>query len=115
MRFTLTLGIIAIAGMALAGCGEAEKTTADRIEDIAALTGNTANGEAVFADKCSVCHGPQGEGKGSTPAMSQAVDGRSDDDLFTGLIDGIGSMPAMGSQLSDQEIADVVAFIKLPN
>ncbi len=76
MKFTLTLGIIAIAGMALAGCGE---------------------------------------GKGSTPAMSQAVDGRSDDDLFTGLIDGIGSMPAMGSQLSDQEIADVVAFIKLPN
>lgn len=93
-------------------CGADKKTTAERIKDISALTANIDDGENAYATHCSFCHGINGEGKSDAPAIPEAIEGRSDTELYTAVIDGIGSMPGLGSKLTDQEISNIVAFIK---
>jgi cytochrome c oxidase cbb3-type subunit III len=90
--------------------------------------GNAAAGRDVHVANCLKCHGAGGKGDGpagkllkTKPAdwtdrtkMSQM----SDADLFNVIKNGGGAvgksklMPAWGGKLSDQQINDVIAFIR---
>ncbi len=90
--------------------------------------GNPRHGEALYREKCVLCHGGQGEGWDWTkkvvqppvpvPDLAQVVPGRDDDYLFAIVRDGgeaVGRtrfMPAFGFQLSDQEVWDLVAYLR---
>ena len=70
--------------------------------------GDLANGETVFADNCSVCHGLSGEGGNGGPPIN---DKRNVDAIMTQVENGGGGMPAFGDQLTEQEILDVATYI----
>ena len=84
----------------------------------AAEKGDAARGKEVF-NRCSICHGDSGQGKeaigkafGVTmkPLGSKEVQSLDDATLKKGIIEGKGKMKPVS--LSDQEAADVIAFLR---
>ncbi len=77
---------------------------------ILGLTGDATAGEMVFSDNaCSVvgCHGPDGTVDNPLGPLVMAA---SDEQIVDTFLNGKGSMPAQSS-LSDQELADVLAWL----
>ena len=79
----------------------------------------TPEGAAIFSKKCVLCHGA--DGTGNTPLgkqvqaanlHSKAVQSRSDDELHTVVHDGQTNMPSFAEQLSDDEIAQVIQYVR---
>ena len=68
-----------------------------------------AVGRAVFANACSACHGPSGEGgHGGGPALIAATNRATVMQTVSG---GRNEMPAFGSLLSPEQIRDVSAHV----
>jgi mono/diheme cytochrome c family protein len=78
----------------------------------AATEGDAANGKKVFASAgCGGCH--TFSAAGSTGTVGPNLDDASVDvdAAVQQVTNGGGGMPAFGDRLSDQEIADVAAFV----
>ena len=80
--------------------------------------GDAAKGKQVFS-RCSVCHGDGGEGREAIgkaygvimkPLGSKEVQAMNDAALKKAVVEGTGKMKPV--KLSDQEIADVIAFVR---
>ena len=74
--------------------------------------GDAAAGEAVFASSgCGACHVL--EAAGATGAVGPNLDEKKPDEalIVDRVVNGKGAMPPFKSQLTDQQIADVVAFV----
>jgi mono/diheme cytochrome c family protein len=115
--------VLFLAGMALflIACGQTEApptavptsppaTVTPMAQTLAAL------GQEIFADKCAVCHGQQGQGV-TGPAIIGLSAGLEKYNTGQGLFDYIsGAMPknAPGS-LTNQQYLEVVAFLLLEN
>jgi predicted lipoprotein with Yx(FWY)xxD motif/cytochrome c5 len=87
---------------------EEASTESDDGVDMEALM---TRGEDVFANVCARCHGAQGGG-GEGPRL---VGHRRIDDtshLISVVHSGIGYMPAVGRDLSDEEIAAVLTYVR---
>ncbi|MCW2926319.1 MAG: quinonprotein alcohol dehydrogenase, partial [Thermoleophilia bacterium] len=70
--------------------------------------GNLPNGETIFADNCSVCHGLSGEGGNGGPPIT---DQKNLDAIMVQVEKGGNGMPAFGDQLSEQDILDVATYV----
>lgn len=99
---------------ALVACSGGE----DRVDTILGLTGDSAAGETVYGANCAVCHAASGLGVDDPTSPGVGVNlteaaGETDADaeFIPYIIDGIGDMTAFGDTLSDQEIADVLAYM----
>jgi mono/diheme cytochrome c family protein len=88
-----------------------------------AETGEPDKGKAAYERLCSACHGTQGKGDGPAGQMirppaadltSSKVKGKPDAELFQTIQNGRPPTPmaAFKGQLSDQQIHDVVAYIR---
>lgn len=73
----------------------------------------------VFDAKCAMCHAKDGSGNSpmgknmKVPDLrSKTVQSKSDADLAGIIEKGKGMMPQYGSQLSKEEITDMVAYIR---
>ncbi len=86
------------------GCTGSEGS---RVDDVLALDGDATNGADVFGDTCAVCHGDDGSG-GSGPDLTGQD---SLETVISSVLNGNGSMPAFDGDLTDQEIADVAAYV----
>lgn len=90
--------------------------------------GDAKKGRELYTEKCVLCHGSQGEGWDWTkkvarppvpvPDLPKAVPERSDQFLFD-VVKGGGEavgqtrfMPPFGFQLSDEEVWDLVAYMR---
>jgi mono/diheme cytochrome c family protein len=90
--------------------------------------GDIKKGRELYMEKCVLCHGSKGEGWDwakkvakppvPVPDLAQAAPQRSDEFLFD-IVKGGGEavgntrfMPPFGFQLSDQEIWDLVAYVR---
>jgi len=72
-------------------------------------------GEAVYNAVCSGCHMPEGEGAvgaGAYPALAANPLLEAPAYPLTIVVRGQGGMPPFGSLLDDQQIADVVNYIR---
>lgn len=76
-------------------------------------------GAATFNSKCIVCHGTDGSGQTPLGKQLQAanlhskqVQGRTDAELRKIVHDGQANMPFFADQLSDEEIAQVVQYVR---
>ena len=69
-----------------------------------------ASGQDIYAAKCAGCHGADGKGVRG-PALAQAASD-SEDAITKVIHDGKGKMPALGSQLSDDQIKKLVVVVK---
>jgi len=94
----------------------------------AEVAGDPARGRELFMEKCALCHGGQGQGWDwqrkvarppvPVPDLGAVVPERSDRFLFDVVKDGgegVGKtrfMPAFGFQLREQEIWDLVAYLR---
>ena len=75
------------------------------------LMGDVDNGSTLYASRCAACHAADGTG-GVGPDLTSASVDQQDDSMITNIIvNGSGGMPAFGD-LSEQEVADIVAFIR---
>ena len=117
IRLTSLLAATALAAVPVAGCGgdggggggDAEDTPGPPPQQVVD-SGRAAEGKQVFADTCAACHGADGGG-GSGPRL-QGEQAYTDPELVVKQIrEGGGGMPAFGDQLSEQELADVSAFV----
>jgi mono/diheme cytochrome c family protein len=77
--------------------------------------GDPDNGAALFALNCSVCHGENAEGGPVGPTLVSAEMAAKDDNHYRlTLKNGIEgtAMASFDGRLSDQEIEDLIAFIR---
>jgi cytochrome c oxidase cbb3-type subunit 3 len=81
--------------------------------------GDAAKGKEIFSHRCAMCHGNSGEGKEAIAKMfhvkmlpfeSKEVQSKSDAVLRKDILEGNGKMKPV--KLSDQEVNDVVAFLR---
>jgi mono/diheme cytochrome c family protein len=127
VRRAVLIALSCAAAALLAGCGS-EGTTSATPETVVGstpqaaqepetpafkLTGDPTAGEAIFKDKggCSSCHTLAAAGATGTvgPNLDTA---KPDYRLATARVtNGKGVMPSFKGQLSDQEIANVAAYV----
>ncbi|MDF2460088.1 MAG: putative Sulfite:cytochrome c oxidoreductase, subunit [Nitrospira sp.] len=74
------------------------------------LVGMAKRGGDVFIHNCQACHGSDGNG-GMGPRLSRNPILKQEDIFRETVLNGRGSMPAWGSVLSPQDIADVHAWL----
>jgi mono/diheme cytochrome c family protein len=109
---------LALAGIAVAGSGldGSSQTTPPR---------DLGQGKELYVRYCSGCHGEDGRGEAKTfrpnvanLSVKELMDQVSDEYLFSAIKNGgaaVGknaAMPAWKSQLADQEIWDIVTFVR---
>jgi cytochrome c6 len=74
--------------------------------------------EALYKSKCQVCHGPDGKGSaagqkiGVKDLHSLEVAKQSDEELFNATKQGKGKMPAYDKKLTDDQIKQLVKYIR---
>jgi cytochrome c6 len=78
-----------------------------------------ADGAETFKAKCVLCHGADGTGSTVLGKQLQAanlrskeVQKKSDADLHKAVHDGNGNMPPFADQLNDDEITDVIKYVR---
>jgi heme/copper-type cytochrome/quinol oxidase subunit 2/cytochrome c5 len=102
--------------------GEAEATEGEEAEAEApaeegeepAEAGGAPNAEAgkeVFAENCSVCHGATGHGGGGGPDLTTMPKAKEQAGAEEQVTNGGGGMPAFKGTLSEEEIANVAAYV----
>ena len=121
------LFILILLAIPVSACGGGEDSGPTSAEQYVALVGDPDNGEALFQGTCSACHGPDAKGLptlGKDLTTSEYVAGESDANLIAFIIagrdiddsentDGVAMPPKGGNaELSDQDIADVVAYVR---
>lgn len=90
---------------------------------IAADAASFANGQALFAQHCTVCHGPQGRGDGPnapgfdprpTDFVHPAAAERSDAALLAAITQGVSGsgMPPWGEVLDERARRDLVVYLR---
>ncbi len=109
--------VAALALGLLSGCASSTSATtpdnAARATAVAKLTGVAANGSIVYSQtgKCLSCHGADGKGQKEVdlaePAKNDEVSA-----LAAYVLNGIAPKMPSASFLTDQQIADVVAYLK---
>ncbi len=136
-RHSLVLMLVALLAFGLAGCGgggeEEPAAEAPAAQEQAAaapqMVGDPERGKQIYRQSCAACHGPdakgiQGLGKSLYPADSEFIRGKTDDELVEFIKQGRSTddplnttgvaMPPKGGNpaLTDQDLYDVVAFIR---
>lgn len=73
-----------------------------------------SQGEQIFSNNCASCHGPQGQGSGSYPALAGSSVATSEDPSqpISIVAQGQGQMPSFGDQFSPEQIASVLTYVR---
>ena len=74
------------------------------------LTGVAARGAGIFEHNCQACHGAMAIG-GMGPKLVKTPILKQEDLFWETVLHGRGAMPAWGSVLSPQDIADIHAWL----
>ena len=82
----------------------------DRATAIAGLSGDTGSGEALFGVHCAACHGADRAGTAAGPDIRDEVD--EGGEVIDIILNGKAAMPSFADTLSDQEVADILAFLQ---
>ena len=74
-------------------------------------TADAAAGKGVFSEECSVCHGATGHGGNGGPDLTTMPLAKTQAGAEKQVTDGGGGMPAFKGVLSEEEIANVAAYV----
>jgi mono/diheme cytochrome c family protein len=74
-------------------------------------TADAAAGKEVFAEQCSVCHGADGLGGNGGPDLTTMPKAKEQAGAEEQVTNGGGGMPAFAGTLSEEEIANVAAYV----
>ena len=124
MRRLAAIAALAAALAVVAGCGYEGQTTAspETVEGTVAQPtettptvevpeGDATAGKAVFTSTCGACHTLSDAG--TSGVVGPNLDDRQPDAarVYDRVTNGKGGMPSFKGQLSDQQIADVTAYV----
>ncbi|MGA8595743.1 MAG: PQQ-binding-like beta-propeller repeat protein, partial [Bryobacteraceae bacterium] len=73
------------------------------------ITADLTNGQKIFGEVCSSCHGASGEGGHGGPSLTSIRDIAK---LVQIVQQGGGQMPSFGSSLTPKDIQDVTAYVR---
>jgi mono/diheme cytochrome c family protein len=76
------------------------------------LEGDPVAGEPFYTSDCGLCHGLQGEGTSRGSALVGIFDRRTDMEVVLAIRNGVGDMPAFDTFYTDQELADLLAWMR---
>ena len=74
---------------------------------VTALTGDANRGAPLYAANCAACHGPTGAERSAAREAKSNLSGAA-----SIVLDGEDEMPGFSGQLSSQDIADILAFLR---
>lgn len=109
----LATGLFAIA-LAAVGCHRTPPPT-----PLSQLNPQQMSGHNLFQAKCSLCHydrqdkplnGPSLLGLYKKPALPSGAPA-NDDRVSSTILHGHGLMPALGNQIDEQQLADLLAYL----
>jgi PQQ-dependent dehydrogenase (methanol/ethanol family) len=93
------------------GGGEEEGEEAGGGEEAAAGAPNAEAGKEIFAENCSVCHGATGHGGNGGPDLTTMPKAKEQKGAEEQVTNGGGGMPPFKGTLSEEEIANVAAYV----
>ena len=99
--FALVLG-----SLLLAGCGPDQAT----IDAIKGLNGDATNGAKLYEANCQVCHGADGVSGTARKRVPSEMAGNADEAIGV-ILTGEDEMPAFEGTLTQQQIADIRAYV----
>lgn len=117
MRFLLTFCLLIAALCLVSGCNSSQ--TANRGSQ-PAMSKEATRGERVFKMQCSVCHnanstaalhGPGLKGLYHRQTLPSGIP-LTDEHVRQNIIHGRAMMPPFGNVLDEQQISDVIAYLK---
>ena len=110
-KIVIVAGTLALIGASVAFCAARAKT--------AAPIGNAIAGSIIYSQYCSACHQPDGKGLNSMLAADLTNPERlnkSNEELLGSISKGvqgkIGFMPAWGGILTEQQMKDVLQYVR---
>ena len=125
LQRSLTPAFIAVAlfiglGIAVAHEWMAPADEGKRPNPIAADQKSLAQGRIAYLDNCAACHGEKIEGmkaedaglETDSPDLKQRLLSHTDGDFFWKIRNGRGDMPSFQDELSDNEIWNVINYIR---
>jgi mono/diheme cytochrome c family protein len=86
-----------------------------------AASGDSSKGKIIYEANCLVCHGARGKGDGLIGATlrpppadltGSKARAKSDKDMLTVIQDGRAAMPAWKTRLNEQDLQNVLAYIR---
>jgi cytochrome c553 len=92
------------------GSPESEEAMGDEGAE-ASAGGDAEAGKTVFAEQCSVCHGSDGHGGNGGPDLRTMPLAKTEEGAIEQVTNGGGGMPAFEGTLSEEEIANVAAYV----
>ena len=127
----VAIALFTLGNALIAGCGNKSEqsstdgTTSTQTETTPAPAATATvemDGAKIYAEKCTVCHGPGGKGDGPggaalNPKPRDHTDGaymnsRTDEQLLEVLHNGKGAMPAWKGILTDDQLKAVLAHVR---
>ena len=74
-------------------------------------------GAVVFQSNCARCHGANLEGSKKAPPIAEIRNKKhwTDDRITYRILNGAGKMPAFRETLSDEQIRDLIAYLRAEN
>jgi mono/diheme cytochrome c family protein len=106
----VSAGTTAAGGAATTAAGGGALTTAAGGAATTAAA-STADGKALYEANCATCHGKTGGG-GFGPSLKGVQNSFSEEEEAKIIKNGQGSMPGFSGQLTDAEIAAIVAYTR---
>ncbi len=115
--FCLTLAVVGVLAVLMLppGLSELRAQSSDATPLYPQAGFGDASGETVYKAICQGCHMPAGEGAygaGEYPALAGNPKLAAGPYVAMMVVDGSGGMPAFGSMLNDQQVAEVVAHVR---
>lgn len=77
-----------------------------------AAAGDPFAGEQLYRQHCQGCHGSDGSGVAGTPPLDRNALMQSDNQLFQILQQGKGTMPAYLGLLDEEQLHDLIAYMR---
>jgi mono/diheme cytochrome c family protein len=112
----LVAGCLAVTGALAASAGA--QSTASPVgadADAAASDFSGPAGEELYMTVCAACHMPDGkgaQGAGFYPALAGNVRLRAGTYPAYVVVNGMNGMPPLGADMTDQQVADVVNYVR---
>ena len=112
------IGIVAVESMAHGWM--VPKEAAEIQNPIAGNEKSAARGKETYLQNCAACHGDNIEGMNAqevglemdTPNLKKRIKTHSDGDFFWKIQEGKGDMPSFREDLPDDQIWDVINYIR---
>jgi mono/diheme cytochrome c family protein len=114
VRILRTIAVACVAfmvGLGGTACGGGDDNEATTAEDTTTGQETTAVGREVFVANCGTCHTLSDAGTSGSIGPALDGGGYSVDRVEEQVRNGGGAMPAFEDTLSDEEIAEVAAYV----